>query len=95
MVLFVFVIMLLNAGAENTKDKSRSSARYVGVPLLIVFLGVISCVIQALFPQTTKVEFGGFYRQAAPSASDQPSAGALHGLPVAFRSHFGADPDRH
>ncbi|MGA2602069.1 MAG: NADH-quinone oxidoreductase subunit J [Bryobacteraceae bacterium] len=66
MVLFVFVIMLLNAGAENTKDVG-SSARYFGVPLLIVFLGVISWVIQALLPQTSKVEFGGFYRHVAGS----------------------------
>src|SRR5208283_4274721 len=67
MVLFV-VVMLLNAGAESTKDVG-SSARYFGVPLLIVFLGVISWVIQALLPQTSKVEFGGFYRHVAGSPS--------------------------
>src|SRR5271166_1804047 len=41
MVLFVFVIMLLNAGAEETKT-GGSKARYFGIPLLIVFLGLIS-----------------------------------------------------
>ena len=37
MVLFVFVIMLLNAGEEERTNMSRV-ARYVGVPLGIVFL---------------------------------------------------------
>src|SRR5947208_14850681 len=46
MVLFVFVIMLLNAGAEETKPIG-SKAKYFGVPLLIAFLGLLSFVIQA------------------------------------------------
>ena len=37
MVLFVFVIMLLNAGEEERTNASRL-ARYVGVPLGFVFL---------------------------------------------------------
>jgi NADH-quinone oxidoreductase subunit J len=37
MVLFVFVIMLLNAGVEERTNESRM-ARFVGVPLGIVFL---------------------------------------------------------
>jgi len=37
MVLFVFVIMLLNAGAEERTNLSRM-ARYVGVPLGVLFL---------------------------------------------------------
>jgi NADH-quinone oxidoreductase subunit J len=37
MVLFVFVIMLLNAGEEERSNVSRL-ARFVGVPLGIVFL---------------------------------------------------------
>ena len=37
MVLFVFVIMLLNAGEEERTNISRM-ARFVGVPLGIVFL---------------------------------------------------------
>src|SRR5215831_8383389 len=39
MVLFVFVIMLLNAGAEEAKSIG-SKAKYFGVPLLIAFLGL-------------------------------------------------------
>ena len=60
MVLFVFVIMLLNAGAENTRI-SGSKARFVGVPLLIVFLGLLSWLIQALLPHTAGVSFGAFH----------------------------------
>src|ERR1700692_650451 len=37
MVLFIFVIMLLNAGEEERSNVSRL-ARFVGVPLGIVFL---------------------------------------------------------
>ena len=37
MVLFIFVIMLLNAGEEERENLSRL-ARYVGVPLGLVFL---------------------------------------------------------
>src|SRR6266849_9155146 len=39
MVLFVFVIMLLNAGAETTKGRSYLIP---GAPLLIVFLGLVA-----------------------------------------------------
>jgi NADH-quinone oxidoreductase subunit J len=38
MVLFVFVIMLLNAGEEERTNLSRM-ARWVGLPLGVVFLG--------------------------------------------------------
>src|SRR5437016_8099568 len=47
MVLFVFVIMLLNAGAEEAKSIG-SKAKYFGVPLLVIFLGLVSFVIQAM-----------------------------------------------
>jgi NADH-quinone oxidoreductase subunit J len=41
MVLFVFVIMLLNAGEEERTNESRL-ARFVGVPLGIVFLAEVA-----------------------------------------------------
>src|SRR5262245_31019073 len=37
MVLFVFVIMLLNAGEEERSDRSQF-AKYLGFPLLLVFV---------------------------------------------------------
>src|ERR1017187_595345 len=60
MVLFVFVIMLLNAGAETNKGPG-SRAKYFGVPLLIAFLGLVSFVIQSRLPHLRGVAFGGFY----------------------------------
>jgi NADH-quinone oxidoreductase subunit J len=41
MVLFVFVIMLLNAGEEERSNLSRM-ARFVGVPLGVVFLAEVA-----------------------------------------------------
>ena len=41
MVLFIFVIMLLNAGEEERTNVSRL-AKYVGVPLGIVFLAEVA-----------------------------------------------------
>ncbi len=59
MVLFVFTIMLLNAGAETRKSTSIF-AKLLGVPALIAFLGIISFLIQALLPRTEPVKFGAF-----------------------------------
>ena len=44
MVLFVFVIMLLNAGTEERSNVSRA-AKFVGVPLGVVFLLEMSYAI--------------------------------------------------
>jgi NADH-quinone oxidoreductase subunit J len=41
MVLFIFVIMLLNAGEEERTNVSRL-ARFVGVPLAVVFLAEVA-----------------------------------------------------
>ena len=41
MVLFVFVIMLLNAGVEERTNLSRL-ARFVGVPLSVIFLAEVA-----------------------------------------------------
>jgi NADH-quinone oxidoreductase subunit J len=60
MVLFVFVIMLLNAGAEATSRQISIFARYLGMFLLAAFLGLISFIIQATLPKTEGVVFGAF-----------------------------------
>ncbi|HLJ45297.1 MAG TPA: NADH-quinone oxidoreductase subunit J [Bryobacteraceae bacterium] len=60
MVLFVFVIMLLNAGAENAKPIG-SRAKYFGLPLLIAFLGIMSFVVQAVIPGGNNVVFGEYH----------------------------------
>ncbi|MBI3209070.1 MAG: NADH-quinone oxidoreductase subunit J [Candidatus Solibacter usitatus] len=59
MVLFIFVIMLLNAGAERSKSTSLL-AKALGIPALLAFLGVIGFLIQALLPNTELVKFGAF-----------------------------------
>jgi NADH-quinone oxidoreductase subunit J len=60
MVLFIFVIMLLNAGAEATSRSIPLFTRYMGMLLLAAFLGLISFIIQAMLPKTEGVEFGAF-----------------------------------
>jgi NADH-quinone oxidoreductase subunit J len=59
MVLFVFVIMLLNAGAETRRGRSFT-AQLLGVPALIALLGLLAFFVQRLFPHTAMVRFGGF-----------------------------------
>jgi NADH-quinone oxidoreductase subunit J len=59
MVLFVFVIMLLNAGTESKKGRSLI-VQLLGVPLLVGFLGLMAYFVQRMFPTTTAVRFGGF-----------------------------------
>lgn len=59
MVLFVFVIMLLNAGTEHKSSKS-SMVQWFGIPLLVVFIGVISFIVQSLVPKSAPVVFGSF-----------------------------------
>src|SRR5919112_3955392 len=49
MVLFVFVIMLLNAGSESKKGRSLT-VQFLGVPLLVSFLGVLGWYIRHLYP---------------------------------------------
>jgi len=60
MVLFVFVIMLLNAGSETASFQASRFVRYLGVILLVAFLGLISFIIQASLPKTEGVTFGAF-----------------------------------
>ncbi len=59
MVLFVFVIMLLNAGAEAKRGRSMI-AQLLGVPALIALLGVLAYYVQRLFPLGSSVQFGTF-----------------------------------
>ncbi len=59
MVLFVFVIMLLNTGAESSLGKSWPS-RLLGIPLLTVFLALLAYLIQHLAPSLGRARFGDF-----------------------------------
>jgi NADH-quinone oxidoreductase subunit J len=59
MVLFVFVIMLLNAGTE-TKATVKPMAKFLGIPALVVFLGLIGMLITHHVPMDDTVTFGSF-----------------------------------
>jgi NADH-quinone oxidoreductase subunit J len=59
MVLFVFVIMLLNAGAESKSGRSLV-AQWLGIPLVVVFLGMMSFFAQRWIPFADPVRFGAF-----------------------------------
>ena len=59
MVLFVFVIMLLNAGEEERTARSRF-AKYLGMPLILLFLATITSILYRQFPQDAMVQFGDF-----------------------------------
>ena len=57
MVLFIFVIMLLNAGKER-KLPRRLWVTYAGIPLLAGFIGVAAFVIERMLPASPGVKFG-------------------------------------
>ena len=59
MVLFVFVIMLLNAGREGASHEPRM-VRWVGIPVFAVFLAVLGYLVQRLAPANEGVRFGAF-----------------------------------
>ena len=59
MVLFVFVIMLLNAGSESKRGRSFA-AQLLGVPGFFGLLAVLSYAILRLFPHSKLVRFGAF-----------------------------------
>lgn len=59
MVLFIFVIMLLNAGAEHGRSRSKF-VKWLGIPLFAVFVGLLSYLIQSRLPDSKPVMFGQF-----------------------------------
>jgi len=59
MVLFLFVIMLLNAGEEARTQRSKL-ARVLGLPLAGALLAQLSFVVWRQLGGGPEVEFGGF-----------------------------------
>ncbi len=59
MVLFVFVIMLLNAGAERESRKG-GFAQFLGLPLTAILLVFASYVITQSMSNAKAVKFGAF-----------------------------------
>lgn len=61
MVLFVFTIMLLNAGAEPKGFGDAKFSLIVSIPVLLAFLGIISMLIMTRLPSANSpITFGGF-----------------------------------
>jgi len=60
MVLFVFVIMLLNAGEEE-HTRGNKVALFLGVPGLVVFFGLMCWTLSAARSQFGKVQIGDYY----------------------------------
>jgi NADH-quinone oxidoreductase subunit J len=59
MVLFIFVIMLLNADAERRPSR-QIVAWWVSLPLLFTFLAAVAMVITHHLPASDPVQFGQF-----------------------------------
>ncbi|BDC52677.1 NADH dehydrogenase subunit J [Bryobacterales bacterium F-183] len=59
MVLFLFVIMLLNSGAEPKRSRHKILL-FLGAPLLVILLGVIGYFIQGQIPAQEMVKFGSW-----------------------------------
>jgi NADH-quinone oxidoreductase subunit J len=59
MVLFVFVIMLLNAGTE-VKTPRKLWVRYAGLPLMLGLAGVVGYIVNKSYTGTETVRFGAF-----------------------------------
>src|SRR5438477_1549890 len=49
MVLFIFVIMLLNAGTEKRTSRARF-AKWAGIPVFAAFIGLIAYLINSRLP---------------------------------------------
>jgi NADH-quinone oxidoreductase subunit J len=59
MVLFIFVIMLLNAGTEKSSGKAWF-AQIAGLPLLLALVAVLGFMIRAGLSNLPRVEFGSW-----------------------------------
>src|SRR5688500_19497008 len=57
MVLFIFVIMLLNAGKEARRGQA-TFAKWLGIPAVAAFIFVIAALVAAQLPQTSCGTFG-------------------------------------
>ncbi len=61
MVLFLFVIMLLNAGAERQVPGRSLASKLLGIPVFVLFLGIVCFLIQRFYASAdSAVEFGSF-----------------------------------
>jgi len=74
MVLFIFVIMLLNAGGESAR-KGSIFAKIAGIPLLAILLGLIAFYIGRQYPNAELVQFGVLKDAAGNSLGSAQNVG--------------------
>lgn len=60
MVLFIFVIMLLNTQGERTKPKRNVLPIAIALPLLFSLIGVLAAIVATQVPAGEIVKFGTF-----------------------------------
>jgi NADH-quinone oxidoreductase subunit J len=72
MVLFVFVIMLLNAGVEVRTNLSHL-AQWVGLPLGILFLAEMSYSLFHVYIARTALATGGAFAGPVPASTEDLS----------------------
>ena len=74
MVLFVFVIMLLNAGGESRR-KGSMFALIAGVPLLVALFAMLAYYIGQQYPNAELVQFGALKDAAGKSIGSAQNVG--------------------
>lgn len=70
MVLFIFVIMLLNAGGE-TKPKRHLWASFAGVPMIAAIIAIGAYLVERALPASVPVRFGAFQHGNAYDIGDK------------------------
>jgi NADH-quinone oxidoreductase subunit J len=70
MVLFIFVIMLLNAGKERAAPR-RLWVRWAGAPLLFLFIALMAYIVQRVLPPSGEVKFGSYTAGSAAAVGER------------------------
>lgn len=70
MVLFLFVIMLLNAGAEQKPLRASLMAKVLGIPAVLILLYFLGCLAMHAVPPDAVTRFGGFEGGSAKHVGD-------------------------
>lgn len=78
MVLFLFVIMLLNSG-EEAKGTKNKYLLLLGAPLLVLLIGLIAYFIQIHMPANELVKFGSW-----ESGPGKPAFGSTQSVGMAL-----------
>jgi NADH-quinone oxidoreductase subunit J len=75
MVLFIFVIMVLNAGAETQAKPGSWFAKVAGIPLVAILLGLLAYFLGRQYPNAEPVLFGTLKDATGHSLGSAQSVG--------------------